>query len=114
LEITMVRTSSLFAALLIAIAGTLAATCARAQSMDEGTFDIGPKFRAKIAKEMAKQAQLQGSTGTQGGFGSGDGGSQCGAQNIGNIDTNGRPGSSPREVFVFAPNAINMVNNGCN
>jgi len=110
----MIRTSSLFVALVLAIAGTLAATCAHAQSLDEGQFDIGPKFRAKIAKEKAKQATLQNINGGQNGMGSGDGGSQCGAQNIGNIDTNGRPGTAPREVFVFAPNAINMVNNGCN
>jgi hypothetical protein len=108
----MTRTLSLFAALVLAIAGTLCATCARAQE-DSGTFDISPKFRAKIAKEKAKQASLQSSSSQGGGFGSGDSSPQCGSQNIGNIDTNGRIGSQPREVFVFAPNAINTVNNGC-
>jgi len=40
--------------------------------------------------------------------------SECGSQNIGNVNTNGRPGAAPREVFVFAPNAINIVNaRGC-
>jgi hypothetical protein len=38
----------------------------------------------------------------------------CGSQSIGNIDTGGRIGTAPREVFVFAPNAINLVTaNGC-
>ena len=32
-----------------------------------------------------------------------------GSQNIGNIDTGGRIGAQPREVFVFAPNTINIV-----
>ena len=110
----MNRIASLSVALLFAIAGTLVATCSHAQDM-EGTFDISPKFRARIAKEKAKQATNQSSQNgnVNSGMG-GDGSSQCGAQNIGNIDTNGRVGTAPREVFVFAPNAINMVNNGCN
>jgi len=110
----MNRTVSLSIALLFAIAGTLVATCSHAQDMN-ADFDISPKFRARIAKEKAKQAANQSSNnGLQNGGAGGDGGSQCGAQNIGNVDTNGRIGTAPREVFVFAPNAINMVNNGCN
>jgi len=110
----MTRTLPLFVALAFAITGTLATTCARAVDLDNGTFDISPKFRARIAKEKAKQATNQaGNNGSLGTNGSGDA-AQCGAQNIGNIDTSGRIGASPREVFVFAPNAINMVNNGCN
>lgn len=110
----MTRTLSLFVALLLAVAGTLTATSAQAQAQEEpGTFDIKAKFRARIAKEKAKQAATQASTSAQGSNGSGDS-PQCGAQNIGNVDTNGRIGSGPREVFVFAPNAINTVNNGCN
>jgi hypothetical protein len=77
----------------------------------EENLDIDTKFRAKLAKEKIKQAanerendrrekNLQG------------GGSDCGSQNIGNVDTNGRPGTAPREVFVFAPNAINFVGAG--
>jgi len=109
----MTRTLPLFVALVLALAGTLTCTCVRAQE-DNGTFEVSPKFRAKIAKEKAKQASRQSDNGQQGGFGSSDNSAQCGAQNIGNVDTNGRIGSSPREVFVFAPNAINMVSNGCN
>lgn len=108
----MTRTLLLFVALVLA--GTLAATCAHAQE-ESANFEIGPKFRAKIAKEKAKQAAKEAGNGTaRGTNGSGDN-AQCGAQSIGNVDTNGRPGTAPREVFVFAPNAINLVStNGCN
>jgi hypothetical protein len=109
----MNRTPFLFAALLLALAGTLAASTVRAQDAGED-FDIGPKFRAKIAKEKAKQAARQSSQGGRDAAGGADSSPQCGAQNIGNIDTNGRAGTAPREVFVFAPNAINLVSNGCN
>jgi len=105
---------TLLAALVVAVLGTLAVTAARADDGGGAEFDISPKFRARIAKEKAKQAALQSSgNGTQNGSGS-DNSAQCGAQNIGNIDTNGRVGSAPREVFVFAPNSINLVSNGCN
>ncbi len=108
----MTRHLHIFLVLLLAIAGTLIITCAEAQEMPE--LDIGPKFRAKIAKEKAKSAANQSTSGSQGSSGPGsDGGSQCGSQNIGSIDTGGRPGTAPREVFVFAPNAVNMVSNGC-
>jgi hypothetical protein len=110
----MKRHLPLVLALIAAIAGTLAVAAVHA---DEGSaeFDISPKFRAKIAKEKAKQAARQSSTsnGTQNGGGP-EGEPQCGAQNIGTVDTNGRTGNAPREVFVFAPNAINLVSNGCN
>jgi len=38
--------------------------------------------------------------------------SNCGSQSIGNIDTGGHIAAAPREVFVFAPNAINVVGRG--
>jgi hypothetical protein len=77
---------------------------------DESEFDIDPKFRAKIAKEKVKQAAIQRNTLKDGS--SND--SQCGSQSIGNVNTGGRIGAAPREVFVFAPNAINLVSGqGC-
>lgn len=110
----MTRTLAFLVALVLAIAGPLAATCAHAQAQEEpNTFDISPKFRARIAKEKAKQAAIQTSNGSANGSNSA-GNPQCGSQNIGNVDANGRAGTAPREVFVFAPNAINTVNNGCN
>jgi hypothetical protein len=70
---------------------------------------VDTKFRAKIAKEkiraaaQERQAEAQGKSLDQG---------SCGSQSIGNIDTGGRGGLAPREVFVFAPNAINIVGRG--
>src|SRR5262245_24252493 len=84
----------------------------------EETLDIDTRFRAKIAKEKIKQEFLerklqQGANGN--GNGNGNAAPNCGSQSIGNVDTNGRIGTAPREVFVFAPNAVNLVTaNGCN
>jgi hypothetical protein len=70
---------------------------------------VDAQFRAKIAKEkirtaaQERKAESQGKSLEQ---------SSCGSQNIGNVDTNGRIGAAPREVFVFAPNAINIVGRG--
>ena len=86
---------------------------ASAQSFaSEDEFDIDARNRAKIAKEKVRQGALlrQGEEAGQKGVDN----ANCGSQNIGNIDTNGRPGTAPREVFVFAPNAINLVTaRGC-
>jgi hypothetical protein len=72
-------------------------------------FEVDTKFRAKIAKEKIKQgARDRADNKSDKGIDTGD----CGSQNIGNIDTGGRPGAAPREVFVFAPNAINLVGAG--
>lgn len=72
-------------------------------------LDVDAQFRARIAKEKIRaaaqdrRAEAQGKSADQ---------SHCGSQNIGNIDTGGRIGTAPREVFVFAPNAINIVSRG--
>ena len=80
---------------------------------DEENYDIDNRFRAKIAKEKVKQAarerELQKRDGKGGGT---NDNATCGSQNIGNVDTGGRPGAAPREVFVFAPNAVNIVTRG--
>lgn len=75
----------------------------------EEVFDIDARFRAKIAKEKVKQGAAQRADAAAG---KGIDNANCGSQNIGNIDTGGRPGAAPREVFVFAPNAINLVTAG--
>ena len=73
-------------------------------------YDVDPQFRAKIMKEKAKQNQQNADNFN---FASGSSSNaQCGSQSIGNVDTGGRIGTSPREVFVFAPNAINIVPTG--
>ena len=65
--------------------------------------------RAKVAKEKIRSAAQERKMQEQGK--SLDSGS-CGSQSIGNVDTGGRSGAAPREVFVFAPNAINIVGRG--
>jgi hypothetical protein len=75
----------------------------------EEIFDVDTKFRAKIAKEKIKQSARERADNKND---KGIDNSDCGSQNIGNIDTGGRPGAAPREVFVFAPNAINLVGAG--
>jgi hypothetical protein len=72
-------------------------------------LDLDSKMRAKVAKEKIKSAAQQRKMDEQGK--SSDAG-ECGSQSIGNIDTGGHGGPAPREVFVFAPNAINIVGRG--
>lgn len=67
--------------------------------------------RAKVAKEKIKAGAKQRKADEQENK-AGDQDASCGSQSIGNIDTGGRPGTGPREVFVFAPNAINIVGRG--
>ena len=76
--------------------------------------DIDPRFRAKIVKEKTKMRTLEAERFDfmRGGQDGPD--APCGSQNIGNVDTGGKIGRGPREVFVFAPNAINFVDGrGC-
>jgi hypothetical protein len=76
----------------------------------EENYDLDNRMRAKIAKEKVKQAANERRLDKQG-KGTDDN-PTCGSQNIGNVDTGGRPGAAPREVFVFAPNAVNIVTRG--
>lgn len=83
------------------------------RAQDAGDFDIGPRFRAKIAKEKVKQ-NIQKANNFNFNQANAQNNAECGSQNIGNIETEGRIGAAPREVFVFAPNAINLVSGqGC-
>lgn len=95
------------------LALALLAFSATAAFASEEEFDIDTRFRAKIVKEKVRAAALERKL--QAMEKQGLDGAACGSQNIGNIDTGGRPGTAPREVFVFAPNAINIVSGrGCN
>lgn len=76
---------------------------------DDQMLDIETKWRAKIAKERVKQAARDRADSARG---EDSDKTQCGSQSIGNVNNTGRPGSGPREVFVFAPNAINIVGPG--
>jgi hypothetical protein len=72
---------------------------------------MDPRFRAKVVKEKIKMKALEFDFMRNGQDGAD---TQCGSQNIGTVDTGGKIGRGPREVFVFAPNAINFVDGrGC-
>ena len=92
-------------ALFLALSVVAAAPAHAGQEM----MGVESQYRAKIAKEkirisaQERQADAQGKTADQ---------SRCGSQAIGNVNTGGRIGTTPREVFVFAPNAINIVSSG--
>lgn len=72
---------------------------------------VDVRFRAKIAKEKIRIAAQERQNEALGKTPA-DPTVRCGSQSIGNIDTGGRIGTAPREVFVFAPNAINIVGRG--
>lgn len=88
---------------------------AHASIASEGDADLDSRFRAKLMKEKAKinaEQSNQNLKDRRADAAAND--TDCGSQNIGNVNTNGRPGTAPREIFVFAPNAINIVNSrGC-
>lgn len=93
---------------LIAGAAVLAGQGAHAAGGLFAGYDVDPEFRAKIMKEKQKANQQQATNFNVAG-GTSSSSAQCGSQAIGNVDTGGKIGASPREVFVFAPNAINIV-----
>lgn len=83
---------------------------ARAGEIDA---DIDPRFRAKIVKQKIKMRATENSLDARR-AGQSEDSVDCGSQNIGNIDTGGKIGRTPREVFVYAPNAMNFVSGrGC-
>lgn len=96
----------------IAVVAITLGACASAFAGQE-LLEVDSRFRAKIAKEkirisaQERKAEEQGRTQDQI-----QNQGTCGSQNIGNLDTGGRIGTAPREVFVFAPNAINIVGRG--
>lgn len=87
---------------------TLGLSCGASAFASQDLMSVDAKFRARIAKEkirisaQERKSQEQGKSLDQ---------SNCGSQSIGNLDT-GNTGAAPREVFVFAPNAINIVGRG--
>jgi hypothetical protein len=102
-----------FAVLAIAALASFAPARAGILAGVDADADMDPRFRAKIVKEKIKMKALEANE-----FDVNRGGqnanTRCGSQNIGNVDTGGKVGQSPREVFVFAPNAINFVDGrGC-
>jgi hypothetical protein len=85
-----------------------------AQAADSLGPDLDPRTRAKIAKAKAKAAAQEAESFDFLNNGNGNAKTECGAQAIGNIDLNRQAGVGPREIFIFAPNAINVVGpRGC-
>lgn len=100
------------------VLAVLSLSCGGHAFAGQELMNVDTKFRAKIAKEKiragAQKRQMDALDAKAGHDNSLDE-SHCGSQSIGNIDTGGRAGPAPREVFVFAPNAINIVGRGgCN
>jgi hypothetical protein len=92
-------------ALLLAL--TLASGASAQAAAEE--LELEARFRAKIAKEKIRMSAAERDALARGQSQVSAG---CGSQSIGNVDTGGRIGAAPREVFVFAPNAINIVGRG--
>jgi hypothetical protein len=92
--------------ILIAVAFSSGANAFGGQEL----LEVDARFRSKIAKEKIRMGAQERKAEEQGK--SRDQSSNCGSQSIGNVDTGGRIGGSPREVFVFAPNSINIVGRG--
>lgn len=104
--------ASLALAARIVLAAVTLGTGAHAFAGQE-LMGVDTRFRAKIAKEKIRiAAQERKIEEQEKSLGRTQDSSSCGSQSIGNIDTGGRIGASPREVFVFAPNAINIVGRG--
>lgn len=103
----VISTFVLSIAAVLALAGTAGAA--------DGSADLDPRMRAKLAKAKAKAAAQEADQFNFMANGKGSGQqAECGAQSIGNIDLNRQAGVAPREIFVFAPNAINIVGpRGC-
>ncbi|MGE0313111.1 MAG: hypothetical protein AB7P21_15980 [Lautropia sp.] len=93
--------------------GLVAAQAGHAANFGDNPLDT--RFSAKVAKERTRQNTLQQQRARETdrfGMNSSTDNTQCGSQNIGNVNTNGRIGSQPREVFVYAPNSTNVVTRG--
>jgi hypothetical protein len=85
----------------------LLACCSVPAFAGQELMDVETRFRAKIAKEKIRAAAQQRKDDQLGRSKEQD---SCGSQNIGNVESGAGP--APREVFVFAPNAINIVGRG--
>jgi hypothetical protein len=90
----------------LALAGSVAA--------NDGSRDLDPRMRAKLAKAKAKAAAQEAEQFNFLANQNGQTPGECGSQAIGNVELNRQAGVGPREIFVFAPNAINIVGpRGC-
>jgi hypothetical protein len=101
------RTWNMLAA---AFAGLLAASELAHGAMPMLDVDLDAKQRALIAKHKAKQGGGSSTTNSDSGQ---NGQSDCGSQEIGNVNTaGGRPGQGPREVVIVGQ-FTNIVSGKC-
>ena len=99
------------ATLVLSIAAALSVV---AHAAGAGAPDLDPRTRAKIAKAKAKAAAEEAENFNFLGNDNGQKKAECGSQQIGNINLNRQAGVGPREIFIFAPDAINIVGpRGC-
>jgi hypothetical protein len=99
----IVRKASIVATLV-----TISLGCGANAFAGEELLGLDARFRAKIAKEKIRTAAQERKARELDKKSLNE--SECGSQSIGNVDTG--VGPAPREVFVFAPNAINIVGRG--
>ena len=105
--------ATLVRAIRIVFAATSLGCGSHASFAGQELLGVDANFRARIAKEKIRIAAQERKADEQGKqFDQSSQNNSCGSQSIGNIDTGGRIGAAPREVFVFAPNAINIVGRG--
>ena len=80
-------------------------------------MDIEPELLAKLAHERAKARRLGNkSAGVGKASANADAANplaECGAVNIGNVLTGGRPGFQPREITVVITGDVINANNNC-
>jgi beta-glucanase (GH16 family) len=80
----------------------------------DGSAELDPRQRAKIAKAKAKAASQDAENFNFLDKSNDQKKAECGSQSVGNVELNRGAGVGPREIFVFAPNAINIVGpRGC-
>lgn len=98
----------------VALSIAAALALAGAAHAASASADLDPRTRAKLAKAKAKAAAQEAENFNFLNKGNGQTKPDCGSQSIGNIDLNRQAGVGPREIFIFAPNAINVVGpRGC-
>lgn len=101
--------TAIVAALAIAAGAVQAAATAE-------PMDIEPELLSRLALERAKGNQLgkkQRGVGTPAARDGSNPLAECGAVNIGNVLTGGRPGFQPREVTVVITGDVVNANNRC-
>ncbi len=98
--------------IVLSIASALALTASVQAATSSDNLD--PRARAKIAKAKAKAATQDAENFNFLDNRNGKDKPACGSQSIGNVNLNRQAGVGPREIFVFAPDAINIVGpRGC-